>query len=261
MEMSCFTKCNCSCGSLPRDAARWLTCADLRDAARWLTCASFSTGVPQLRRNTHVTPFRRGPREPCVTLCVRLSQQAVPKLRRNTHVTPFRRGLSGKCTWESIGHLIRGLSPWVSEAASSEAPVLSSSLLVCQLPAQSYSAVFKTCFLLKFHCFAVLYWFQLYSIVIPFFYRWCASKSVRKIMAVISCAHLFPCCSSTFCIVHQRFICQKSACDLGFLQYNPHLLIHVFSFARLQFHSIMVCIILELDYACSSVNQFEIDLS
>ena len=113
----------------------------------------------------------RSPETPRADLRVRLSQQAVPKLRRNTHVTPFRRGLSGKCTWESIGHLIRGLSPWVSEAASSEAPVLSSSLLVCQLPAQSYSTVFKMCFLLKFHCFAVLYWFQLYSIVIPFFYR------------------------------------------------------------------------------------------
>ena len=150
--------------------------ADLRVRILETSCADLRVRLsqqafPKLRRNTHVTPFRRGPREPCVTLCVRLSQQAVPKLRRNTHVTPFRRGLSGKCTWESIGHLIRGLSPWVSEAASSEAPVLSSSLLVCQLPAQSYSTVFKMCFLLKFHCFAVLYWFQLYSIVIPFFYR------------------------------------------------------------------------------------------
>lgn len=39
-----------------------------------------------------------------------LCQQDFPKLRCSNNVTPFRRGLFGKCPWESVGHLIRGLS-------------------------------------------------------------------------------------------------------------------------------------------------------
>lgn len=127
-------------------------------------------------------------------------------------------------------------------------------LLGLSVTCMFYSTICKTCF----YWSSLLYSFILVSVVQrsdSFFHRSCSTKSVLQDNSHDFLCPAVSCCSCS--IVHQRFICQES-CDLGFLQYNLHLLIRIFSFARLQFHSIIVCITLELDYECSSVNQFEL---